>query len=189
MVKQPRLAPKQAESECYKCIKRDHYASQFRMEYELTCYKCDKNDHRVSECRPKVDIPPTCTYFLWLGHTLENYLLKWSNEAVENQDLRFAKNIEPTKPKGSGPSGQNNLTFMKEDDPVGEENIVAAFKRSADGEALTKQRRIQDDIEAYNKAQVKPKIAVRMNPDFPITYKPTAPSKLRIVLRNSVWAH
>ena len=31
------------------------------------------------------------------------------------------------------------------------------------------QRRMQNSIDAYNKAQLMPKIAVRMNPDFPIT--------------------
>ena len=65
--------------------------------------------------------------------------------------------------------------FVKEDDPVEEGNTVAAFKRSADRETLTKQQRMQNYIESYNKTQVKPKIAVRMNTDFPITRK--APKK------------
>ena len=62
--------------------------------------------------------------------------------------MRFAKNSEPTKAKGAGPSGHNNIMFVKEDDPVEEENTVAAFKRSADEETLTKQQRMQNDIDA-----------------------------------------
>ena len=54
--------------------------------------------------------------------------------------------------------------FVKEDDSVEEENTVAEFKRSVDGETLSKQQRMQNDIEAYNKTQVKQKISVRMNP-------------------------
>ncbi len=41
--------------------------------------------------------------------------------------------------------------FAKEDDPVEEENAVAAFKRSSDGETLILQQRVQNDIGAYNK--------------------------------------
>ena len=67
--------------------------------------------------------------------------------------------------------------FVKEDDPIEEENTVAAFKRSADGETLTKQQRMQNDIDAYTKTQVKPKIAVRMNPDFTVTRKAPRKSK------------
>ena len=45
----------------------------------------------------------------------------------------------------------------------------AAFKRSADREILTKQQRMQDDIDAYSKTQVKLKISARINSDFPNT--------------------
>ena len=54
--------------------------------------------------------------------------------------------------------------FVKEDDLVEEENTVAALKRSADGETLTKQQRMQHHIDVYTKTQVRPKLAVRMNP-------------------------
>ncbi len=56
---------------------------------------------------------------------------------------------------------------VKEDGPIEEENTVAAFKRSADRETLTKQQRMQNDINAYTKTQLKPKIAVTMNPRLP----------------------
>ncbi len=115
--------------------------------------------------------------------TVENCLVKRNNEAVEKQDIRFAKSSEPTKAKEAGPSGQNNIMFVKEDEPVEEENTVASFKRSADGEALTKQKRKQNDIDAYTKTQVKPKIALRMNLDFPITRK--APKKSKKGGKNS----
>ncbi len=61
--------------------------------------------------------------------------------------------------------------FVKEDHPVEKDNTAATFKRAAALEALTKQKRMQNDIDPYNKAQVKPKIAVRINPDFPIIHK------------------
>ena len=67
--------------------------------------------------------------------------------------------------------------FVKEYAPVEEENTAAAFKRFADGETLTKQQRMQNDIETCNKMQLKPKIAVRMNSDFPITCKAPKKSK------------
>ncbi len=91
--------------------------------------------------------------------------------------MRFAKHSESTEIKGSGPSGQNNIMFVKNDDPVEEENTVAAFKRSAEVETLNKQQRMKNDIEAFSKTQVKPKISVRTNPDFPITRKAPKKSK------------
>ena len=158
MKKQPRKAPKQADPLCYKYGKESHYASKCRMEQELTCYKCTKKDRRASECRSKVDIPPTCTYCHRVGHTVENCLVKRSKEAVEKQDVRFAKNSELSKAKGAGASEQNNIMFVKEDDPIEEENTVAAFKRSAGGETLTEQQRMQNDIDNYTKTQVKPRL-------------------------------
>ncbi len=139
------------------------------------CYKCGKNGYRASKCRSKVDITSTCMYCHRIGRTFDNCFIKRSNEAIEKQDVRFAKKSEPTKAKGEGPSGQNNIIFVKEDDSMKEENTVAAFKRSADGETLTEQQRMKNDIDAYSKTQVKPKIAVRMNHDFPSTCK--APKK------------
>ncbi len=142
MMKQPRQAPKQAELVCYNCGKKGHYASQSRMEQEFTCYRCGKKGHRVSECRSMVNIPPTCTYCHRVGHTAEKCFPKRSNEAVEKQDVRFAKSSEPTEAKRAGPSGQNYIMFLKEDKPVEEENTVAAFKRTAEGETLSKQQRM-----------------------------------------------
>ena len=81
--------------------------------------------------------------------------------------MRFAKNSEPSKAKGAGPAKQNNIMVVKEGDPIEEENTMAAFKRSANGETLTKQQRMQNAINAYTKTQLKPKIAVRMNSRLP----------------------
>ncbi len=148
MMKQPRQAPKQAEPVCYKCGKKGHYASQYRMEQEPTCYRCGKKGHRASECRSKVDIPPMCTYCHRVGHTAENCFVKRSNEAVEKQDVRFDKSSEATENKDAGPSRQNNIMFVKEDEIVEEENTVTAFKRTADGETLTKQQRMPNNIDA-----------------------------------------
>ncbi len=55
-----------------------------------------------------------------VGHTAENCFVKKSNEAVETQDVRFAKNSGPTEAKEAVPSGQNNIMFVKEDDSVEE---------------------------------------------------------------------
>ncbi len=46
---------------------------------------------------------------------------------------------------------------------------MAAFKRAADRKTLTKQIRMQNDIEVYNRTQTKPSRTVRVNPDFPVT--------------------
>ncbi len=91
--------------------------------------------------------------------------------SCRKQDVRFANNSEPKEAKRSKPSGQNNFMFLKEDDTVDEVNTVAAFKRYADGETLTKRERMQNDIDAYTVTQVKPKIAVRMNSELPRTSK------------------
>ena len=128
MMKEHIQAPKHAEPVCYKCGKKGYYASKRRMEHVLICYKGGKNGHRASECRSKVDIPPTCTYCHWIGHITENCFVKRSNEDVEEQDVSFTKDNEPSKAKGAGPSGRNNITFVKIDDPIEEENTVAAFE-------------------------------------------------------------
>ena len=67
-------------------------------------------------------MPPACTYCHRVGHTAEYCFVKRSSEAVEKQDLRFAKNTEPTDTKGTGSSVQNNIMFVKEDDTVEEDN-------------------------------------------------------------------
>ena len=67
--------------------------------------------------------------------------------------------------------------FPKEHDPVGEENTVTTFKRSADDKTITRQQRMQKDIDAWNKTQLKPKISVKMNPDFLLTRKARKKSK------------
>ncbi len=160
-----------------------YYAPKCRMEQEPTCYRCGKKGHRASECRSKVEIPPTCTYCHQVGHTAENCFFKKSNEAVETQDVKFPKNSRPTEAKGAVPSGQNNIVFVKEDDPVEDEHTVAAFERSVHGETLTKQQRMQKDIDTYTKMQVKPKIPVRTNLDFPIIRR--VPKKNRKGVRKS----
>ncbi len=141
MMKQRRQAPKQAEPVYYKCGTKGYDVSQCRMEQKLKCYKCSKNGHRASACRSQVGVLPTYTYCHRVGHTVENCVVKRCNEAVEKQDARFAENSKTTKPKGSGPFGQNNIMSVKEDDPVEEEKAVTAFERSADGETLTKQEK------------------------------------------------
>ncbi len=93
------------------------------------------------------------------------------------KDARFAKNSGPKEFKAAGPSELNNIIFVKEDRPVEEEHIVAAFKRPADGETLTKQQRMPEDIDVYTKMQAKSNIAVRTNPDFPIIRKAPKKSK------------
>ncbi len=138
MMKQPREAQKQAEAVCYNCGKKGYYASQCRMQQESRCYKCGRKGDRASECRSKVDMPPTSKYCHRVSHTVENCFDKRNNESVERQDVRFANNGETTENKGAGPSGQNNTMLVKEDDPVEEENPVTAFRKTANGETITK---------------------------------------------------
>ncbi len=88
----------------------------------------------------------------------------------------FAENSQPSKAKEDGPSGPNNIMFEKEGDSIQEENTAAAFQRSADRATLNKHQRMQDDIDAYTKTQVKPSIALGMDPDFPVTCN--APTKI-----------
>ena len=45
----------------------------------------------------------------------------------------MAKNSEPTDAEGAGSFRLNNTMFMKEGYPLEEDDIVAAFKRYADG--------------------------------------------------------
>ncbi len=147
------------------------------------CYRCGKKCHRASEFRSKVGIPPTCTHCHQVSNNAGNCFVKKSNEAVEMQDVRFAKNSGPTEAKGAETYEQNNIIFVEEDDSVEEEHTVAAFKKSAYGETLSKPQRMQNDIDAHTKTQVKPKIAVRTNQDFPITRK--APEKSKGVKKSA----
>ncbi len=156
MMKQHWEDSKQAEPVCYECSKKGFYSSLCRMKKELTYYKCGKKGHRASECRSKAYIPPACTHCHRVGHTTENCFVEKSNEAVEKQDVRSGKNTEPTDTKGTGSLVQDNIMFVKEDDPIEEDYTVAAFKKSADGEILTKQQQMQNDTDAYNETQLKP---------------------------------
>ncbi len=82
--------------------------------------------------------------------------------------MRFAKSSEPTEAKRASSSGQNNILFVKADDSVEEDDTVAVYKSAASGEILTKQHRMQNDIDAYGKTQAKPKVTVKNEPGFPI---------------------
>ncbi len=116
-------------------------------------------------------------------HTSYVHLLppEWSHwlklfsedEQISNrkQDVRFDKNREPTEAERARRSRQKNIMFVGEDDPAERQHTVAAFKIFTDGETLTKQQRILNNIDAFNKKQVKPKVSVRMNLDFPTTRK------------------
>ncbi len=64
----------------------------------------------------------------WVGHLAENRFFTRSNGAVEEQDARFAKRSEFLEAKWAGPCGQNNIIFVKEADPVEQDNTMAAFK-------------------------------------------------------------
>ncbi len=90
---------------CYKCGEKGRYASQCRMEQELTCYKCGENDHRASECHSKVDKPTTCTFFEFISYTVENCFVTRSNEAVENNIRGSPRTVSPWKPKELGHQG------------------------------------------------------------------------------------
>ena len=59
--------------------------------------------------------------------------------------------------------------FVQENELMQEDNTVATLNQSAERETLTKQQRMQNDIDIYNNSQVKPKIAVRVNYDFSST--------------------
>ncbi len=82
------------------------------------------------------------------GLHYRNCFSKRSSEAVEKQDLTFAKNNDPAKTKKAVPSGQNDMMFVKEDDPVEEGNTVVAFNRSTDGEKLIVQKSRHKDFDA-----------------------------------------
>ncbi len=60
--------------------------------------------------------------------------------------------------------------FLDEEEEEAEET-VAAFKRSADGEALTKQQRMQNDIEEHDGTKISCSVEPRKNPDHPIRRK------------------
>ncbi len=134
MTKQPRQGSKQIEPACYKCGKKGYYAPQCRMGQEPTCFKCGKKGHRAPECRSNSEMPPTCIYCNRVGHTTETCFVRRRNEAVDKQDVRFLKPSAPAESKRAGPSGQNDIMFVQENELVQEDNTVAAFKRSADGE-------------------------------------------------------
>ncbi len=99
IMQQPRRALKQREAVCCKYGKKDHYASQCRIDLEPTCYWCVNKGQRASECRSKIESPPNCTYCHRFGHTVENSFIQRSNEAVDKQDYGFRIRIRQLKRK------------------------------------------------------------------------------------------
>ncbi len=87
-------------------------------------------------------------YFEWVCLIAEIFSVKRSNEEVERQNMRLAKNSEPTGAEGAGSFGPNNTMFVEERYPLEEDDIVVVFKRYADGETNAKQRKMQDKIGA-----------------------------------------
>ncbi len=95
-----------------------------------------------------IDIPSECTQCQRFYDTAEKYVGMWSNKALEKQDVRFDKNSDSTDVNGSKLFRQNNIFFIKEDEPAGEDNTVTVLKKYTDRERLAKQRRMQNDIDA-----------------------------------------
>lgn len=48
---------------------------------------------------------------------------------------------------GAMTSGHNSITFVKEEEPMLEDGMMADFKKSTDVERLTKQQATQNDID------------------------------------------
>lgn len=71
-----------------------------------------------------------------------------------------------TKQTRGGPSQIGKVMFVQKNNESGKGETVAAFKGSVIGETLTKQQRIQNDIENYAKPHVKTIIEPRNNPDI-----------------------
>ncbi len=95
--------------------------------------------HRASEYRSKFDILSKCRHCHFVGHTAESIFVRWSNEVAEKQGVMFAKSSEITEVQRAGPSGQNNITFVRRDGSVDEDSTVEIFRRSADIGTFTQQ--------------------------------------------------
>ena len=139
------------------------------MTKEPTCYHCGEQGRWASECTSKQENPHTRLYCHRRGHSAEDYFVRRNNEAIGKQDARLSQSNSPAENKGVERSKSSEMMFLKEEETILEDGAVAVFNRTGDEETLTKQNRMQYDIEAYKKAQVKPRVAVRVNPGHTVT--------------------
>ncbi len=149
MMKQSRQRQKQVEPKCCKYSKTATTHHSLEKKSEPTCHRYDKNDRRASKCCSKVDMLPTCTYYHRLYTTLKN---AWLRGAVEKQKLWFAKSSELMDAKVATKSGESNILFVRRDYPVEEDNMVAAYKRNANGELLIENsQQTEGNVEGHSR--------------------------------------
>ena len=162
VTKQPRLA-RQSESVCYKCNKKRRSASQCRSRQEPTCYQSNKKSHYASECPIKPDPLVSYTYCHRKGHRAEDCFVRKSNEVVDTQDVRTLRTNSRDDNSNNHLATADNVIFVEQE----YDEKVATFKRSATGETLTKQERMQNDIAEYSKPVIRTDPRTKFEPDLP----------------------
>ena len=111
-----------------------------------------------------VETQLTCTYCYRKGHSTQ-FFVKKSDKAVKKLDGRFLKKGEPVVGRAQEYHGKKY--YVQENDrSTAEGNIAAPIMRCADGEKLTHQQTMHNDIDAYDMTQLKSKILIKINAHF-----------------------
>ncbi len=104
------------------------------------------------------------------GHTADQCFVRRSNGSIDTQDARRMQKEDINQVIDAGSADCKNIIFLDEDLENPEE-VVAAFKRTSNGEALTKQQKMQNDIDTYSNGGRNAEQQIRRNPDFPVQSK------------------
>ena len=127
------------------------------------CYRCNKRSHYASECPIKPDPLVPISYCNRKGHRAEDCFVRRSNEAVDKQDVGLLRTNSADDSSNNHLVKANNVIFVEQED----DETVAAFKRPATGEILTRQQRMQSDIAEHNKLVTRTDPRAKFEPDLP----------------------
>ena len=122
-----------------------------------------RKGHYAKECPIKPDPLVSCSYCHRKGYRSEDCLVSRSNEAVDEQDVRILRTNSADDSSNNSLAKADSVMFVEKED----DETVAAFKRSATRETLTKQQRMQNDVAKYSTPIIRTDPRTKFEPDIP----------------------